>query len=526
MVGAVSSGQLGTLGMHGTGTALGDPIEVTAASVVLLTADRPAALTLSAVKSYVGHTEGAAGTAGLVQALISLQTRAIAPVLHFRETNRHVTNAIEGRKSRRKQPAESRSATDLSLTKLVAGSQGGATGVSSFAFQGTNAHTIVAYDGSPTDSPSGPFIAPSLRGWDRSTYWYAPLPHELVDHAVKHTRDTCSVALRISHASSAWMAEHVVARRAVMPLGAFVVALAAVSEMFLDNAKERTALLRDLSLRSPVSASVVRGGVPLLLTCAFSMCSGEVFVGTHGEHEAMQHTVLTCQLGRAPNAQPAIGSCGDERMAVQRLVWQEGTTAHGDRSRLLWRGEVSSHEGYNMHPALLDAAVHMPSFVDLACNDVAAASVASAVEGCVLLSKCAGRSFTGDDDDGEAYSIRGAQSHHVHVQMVGVRTSPLERMASGAGALPLVALAGETEGATEGAAAEYVVNERLKGMEDEERRQYIHTFIRDAVTDAIGRDSPVDPDAELMEAGLDSLAFVDLRNKIVQEVGMIEWCRR
>ena len=46
------------------------------------------------------------------------------------------------------------------------------------------------------------------------------------------------------------------------------------------------------------------------------------------------------------------------------------------------------------------------------------------------------------------------------------------------------------------------------------------------MTDAIGRDSPVDPDAELMEAGLDSLAFVDLRNKIVQEVGMIEWCRR
>jgi hypothetical protein len=172
----------------------------------------------------------------------------------------------------------------------------------------------------------------------------------------------------------------------------------------------------------------------------------------------------------------------------------------------------------------------MPSFV-VACNDVAAASVATAVEGCVLLSKCAGRSFTGvlplrvgggggDDDVREAYSIRGAQSHHVHVQMVGVRTAPLERMASTAGALPLVAaMGGETEGATEeAAAAEYEVNERLKGMEDEERSEYIHTFIRDAVTDAIGSDSPVEPDAELMEAGLDSLAFVDLRNKIVEEV--------
>jgi hypothetical protein len=53
--------------MHGTGTALGDPIEVTAACGVLLPPGRQLALSLSAVKSYLGHTEGAAGTAGMVQ---------------------------------------------------------------------------------------------------------------------------------------------------------------------------------------------------------------------------------------------------------------------------------------------------------------------------------------------------------------------------------------------------------------------------------------------------------------------------
>jgi acyl carrier protein len=48
--------------------------------------------------------------------------------------------------------------------------------------------------------------------------------------------------------------------------------------------------------------------------------------------------------------------------------------------------------------------------------------------------------------------------------------------------------------------------------------RYIFDFIVDLVNEAVGE--PVEEDTDLMEAGLDSLMFVDLRNKIVEEVGV------
>ena len=535
VVGAVSSSDVGTLGMHGTGTALGDPIEVTAASAVLLTAERSAALTLSAVKSYVGHTEGAAGTAGLVQALISLQKRAVAPVLHFRATNLHITTAIEARASRRKHTTDT---VDLSLTKIVAGSQGGATGVSSFAFQGTNAHTIVSCDSD--EGVRAPCIAPQLRGWDRATYWYAPLPRAFMGHTVQHTRDSCVVALDLSHATAAWLGDHLISRRAIVPLAAFVEAIAAVPELLVDAAnKHRTALvLSAMSMGSPVSAAPTRGSRPtLLLTCAFSR--GDVFVAHEsGGEEAPQTVVLTCQLGRAPNALSQLTSPQQTEArssselaatAAESIAWPQLEFSAGDRSRPMWRGEVYNQQGYNLHPALLEGAVHLPH---LFAGDGAGVptSVASAVEGCVVRSRVEGRRATGvlplltagahtDADAGAGYSIQGSQSQHVNVEVVRLRTMPLANMASGGldGVLALVGVDGETE-ATEAAATDYEVNERLKAMEDEERTEYIFAFIKDAVTDAIGDE--VEMDAELMEAGLDSLAFVDLRNKIVEEMGV------
>lgn len=76
------------LQMHGTGTPLGDPIEVGAAIAVLR--QNPAGLAaqpfrLSADKSWHGHTEPAAGLLGLYHAAASLQAAAFAPICHLIE---------------------------------------------------------------------------------------------------------------------------------------------------------------------------------------------------------------------------------------------------------------------------------------------------------------------------------------------------------------------------------------------------------------------------------------------------------
>ena len=64
-------GEVTMLEMHGTGTTLGDPIEVSAATAAICSGRETEAgpLTLGAVKSIVGHAEPAAGAAGLMAAI-------------------------------------------------------------------------------------------------------------------------------------------------------------------------------------------------------------------------------------------------------------------------------------------------------------------------------------------------------------------------------------------------------------------------------------------------------------------------
>lgn len=91
--------------MHGTGTPLGDPVEVAAGLAALkpVSAVRDQQplqrLALMASKSLAGHCEPAAGLVGLVTAATALRTAAMAPVLHLRTLNPHVEAAHVGEAS-------------------------------------------------------------------------------------------------------------------------------------------------------------------------------------------------------------------------------------------------------------------------------------------------------------------------------------------------------------------------------------------------------------------------------------------
>lgn len=82
---ALIPGAVGSLQLHGTGTALGDPVEAGAAFAALRPPRKPAssavpqqALAMTAVKSRIGHTEAAAGACGLLSSLHALQ-QGVAP---------------------------------------------------------------------------------------------------------------------------------------------------------------------------------------------------------------------------------------------------------------------------------------------------------------------------------------------------------------------------------------------------------------------------------------------------------------
>jgi acyl transferase domain-containing protein len=133
----VQPGRISYIEAHGTGTALGDPIEMEA---LIESVGRgrernsePDQLCLvGSVKTNIGHLEAAAGIAGLIKVVLALQHRTIPAHLHFEKLNPHINLdgmpfAIPTRKQ----------------TWPEAAGQPRRAGVSSFGFGGANAHAIL-----------------------------------------------------------------------------------------------------------------------------------------------------------------------------------------------------------------------------------------------------------------------------------------------------------------------------------------------------------------------------------------------
>lgn len=141
----LSPGRVRYVEAHGTGTVAGDPVELTALGNVL-SSGRPAGSTcyVGSVKTNVGHTEGAAGIAGLIKTALVLKHRSVPANLHLRE----LTPAVQWDRYPLVIPRE--------LTRLAPDSEPATAGVSAFGIAGTNAHAVLAEAPKAADEDARP----------------------------------------------------------------------------------------------------------------------------------------------------------------------------------------------------------------------------------------------------------------------------------------------------------------------------------------------------------------------------------
>ena len=135
--------QISYVEVHGTGTALGDPIELEALDHTLCQPQetRHNPLMIGSVKTNIGHLEAAAGIASLIKVVLAMQHQTIPPHLHFHQPN----PAINWADCSFKIPTSLMS-WDLPVSGVDTEAQSKATrlaGLSSFGMSGTNVHAIL-----------------------------------------------------------------------------------------------------------------------------------------------------------------------------------------------------------------------------------------------------------------------------------------------------------------------------------------------------------------------------------------------
>ncbi|HVR07762.1 MAG TPA: beta-ketoacyl synthase N-terminal-like domain-containing protein, partial [Thermoanaerobaculia bacterium] len=134
-------GSIGYVECHGSATALGDPIEVTALCRAFGEPANRGRCAIGSVKTNVGHLGAAAGVTGLIKAVLALEHREIPPSLHFETPNPKIDFA----------------ASPFYVNDRLADWQDGRgprrAGVNSLGLGGTNAHVVLQE--APERTPSG-----------------------------------------------------------------------------------------------------------------------------------------------------------------------------------------------------------------------------------------------------------------------------------------------------------------------------------------------------------------------------------
>ena len=131
--------QIGYIEAHGTGTAVGDPLEMAAIGETLgRVQGRTADLVVGSIKNSIGHLEAAAGVAGVIKAALTLHHRQLAPQARLNRLNPAIPFA------------EHRLRVITEAEPFPADYTTAAVAVNSFGYGGTNAHAVLVEAPKPT----------------------------------------------------------------------------------------------------------------------------------------------------------------------------------------------------------------------------------------------------------------------------------------------------------------------------------------------------------------------------------------
>ncbi|MEU6238306.1 type I polyketide synthase, partial [Kitasatospora sp. NPDC047058] len=195
----VAADSIGYLEAHGSGTRIGDSIEIDALTRAFRrSTDRTDFCAIGSVKSNIGHLDAAAGMAGLIKTTLALRHRMLPPTLHFTVPNPDIRFETTPFRVQRE------------LTPWEPGDGPRRAGVSAFGFGGTNAHVVVE-EAPPPPAPEPARPSQLLVLTARTPQALEQATDRLVEHLRTEPQALVDVAYTLSRGR-----EHFPHRRAVV----------------------------------------------------------------------------------------------------------------------------------------------------------------------------------------------------------------------------------------------------------------------------------------------------------------------
>ena len=374
---ATSAGSLSLNEAHGTGTALGDPIEAgsLAASVLLdrSLVEGDETLSVGGIKANIGHAEPAAGMTGLLKLVFGMCASAAAPNAQLHMLNPHVGDRL-------------RSCTTCMLPTQPLGLHCGVNdeakgGVSSFGYAGTIVHMAVRklwldnHDEAPQlvpseeGSPRGYRLAPMYRRIGFA--WYSP--HPLAQRRLRGSNQSIIVRSPVAGMLYTLFAQHVVQGSVTLPGAAYLEMARSTTVITRPSASALHSVffLRPLLIEAPglLVQCVVRKTTFEVSSDADSdfesasiHCSGDL-----GSQKPGQHIELA--LLRAHSSVHAVNDkalydvfddSGIQYGPVYRTLQQTWSCANGAFARLQTH---TTHQEIAVHPADVDGASQLNLFL-------------------------------------------------------------------------------------------------------------------------------------------------------------------
>lgn len=353
------------ISLHGTGTPLGDPIEMNALGVALRQPATVAGkqtggsgpvpttrtLTVGSVKSCFGHTEGAAGLTGVILAAHAMRLMESPGIMHLRTVNPYVASAIS--EWQRRQVAVS-APRQRSAQAIVAHNVPTA-GTSSFGMGGTNAHLLLTAPSSNEARSAGGLS----RAFQKSVLWPAPPTSRFLSAALIPSRNKHLVMMAdLLRPSLGYLYDHCVGGHPLLPGAALVeMALAAAATLGGRTTNESFTAL-GCTIPAPVVLSGHAGAMHLQVTV-------DLTIGKVAVLGIPPQTHCTTRLGNIfDKDSQQTRFTGKENFSVAPIFRSIGLNAFIFPGAVGAVGylEVDVHDdydGYCISPRIFDGALHV-----------------------------------------------------------------------------------------------------------------------------------------------------------------------